>query len=272
MPSYLPDFCLPSDPAKSVRLAEATVADAIDFSEVDPLCEEEVTTLFLERLQAKEKYTDPKNWTVEDRRYALFMYHLHTTQFADLPLTYACQPCSEAAGHEVTHTVSVKLAAMAEEYTPIAGKPLRDVVHEGHAVIVHPLLGVDAEIIEKTRMGIIALEQEKNTIARKERSQLALLRILSCIDIPALEGETEQERRKPVEKFILGMSTTEFQGFSTKVMNALAEMRHGLRSVFKEGRIRLETPPVRCPEGKDKEGPGIRLQFPFRAFDCIPRV
>ena len=94
----------------------------------------------------------------------------------------------------------------------------------------------------------------------------------SCIDIPAMEGKTEQERRKPVEKFILSMSTSEFQGFSSKVMNALAEMRHGLQSVFKDGRILLETPPVRCPEGRDKEGPGIRLQFPFRAFDYIPRV
>lgn len=272
MPTFLPDFSLPSDPSKTIRLTEATVADAIDFTGIDPLCEEEATTLFLERLQAKDKYSDPRLWTAEDRRYALFYYHLQTTQYADIPLTYKCLACSEAAHRDVLHTVPVKLAEIAEGYTAITGKPLRDVVHEGHAIIVHPLLGADAEFIEKTRMGILAMEEEKKIIARKEHSQLALLRILCCIDIPAMDGKTEQDRRKAVEAFILGMTTSEFKQFSAKVMGALAEMHHGLPSIYRDGQILLESPPVYCPEGNDKEGPGIRLQFPFRAFDYIPRV
>lgn len=272
MPTFLPDFSLPSDPAKTVRLMEATVADAIDFTAIDPLCEEEATTLFLERLQAKDKYSDPRLWTAEDRRYALFFYHLQTTQYADIPLTFRCEACSEAAQRDVLHTVPVKLADIAAEYMPITGKSMRDVVHEGHAIIVHPLLGADAEFIEKTRMGIITLEKETKTTARKERAQLSMLRILCCIDIPAMDGKTEQDRRKAVEAYILGMAATEFKQFMAKVLAALAEMQHGLRSIFQDGRTLLESPAVYCPEGKDKEGPGIRLRFPFRAFDYIPHL
>ena len=41
------EFTLPSNPERKVRLREATVADAIDFSSIDPDFEEEVTSLFL---------------------------------------------------------------------------------------------------------------------------------------------------------------------------------------------------------------------------------
>ena len=54
---FLPDFTLSSNPEITVRLREATVEDAIDFSELDPAFEEEATTVFLDRMQAPEKYT-----------------------------------------------------------------------------------------------------------------------------------------------------------------------------------------------------------------------
>ena len=60
---FLPDFTLSSNPEITVRLREATVEDAIDFSELDPAFEEEATTVFLDRMQAPEKYTDPRCWT-----------------------------------------------------------------------------------------------------------------------------------------------------------------------------------------------------------------
>lgn len=42
---FLPDFTLSSNPEITVRLREATVEDAIDFSELDPAFEEEATTV-----------------------------------------------------------------------------------------------------------------------------------------------------------------------------------------------------------------------------------
>ena len=66
------EFSLPSQPEKKIRLKEATVSDAIDFSGIDPDCEEQATTVFLERVQERDTYSDPRLWTGEDRRFALF--------------------------------------------------------------------------------------------------------------------------------------------------------------------------------------------------------
>lgn len=268
-----PDFELPSDPSKTVRLREASVADAIDFSEIDPQCEEEATTQFLERMQEKEQYSDPRRWTTEDRRFALFMYHVNSSKFPDIPLTYQCDACSEGKEKPVLHTVSISLADVIAGYTPMSGKPVRDVIHEGRAVLVHPVYGSDAEMMEKARLDIAEEERASGKPARKKRNRLGLLRLLCCLDIPGLNPEASEEARRPeVEKFILNMSVEDFKEFNSKVLAAVTEMRHGLNSTFQDGRILLESPPVWCPEGKDKGGPGTRLQFPFRAFDYIPHL
>ena len=54
------EFSLPSQPEKKIRLKEATVSDAIDFSGIDPDCEEQATTVFLERVQERDTYSDPR--------------------------------------------------------------------------------------------------------------------------------------------------------------------------------------------------------------------
>ena len=88
-------FNLPSNPEVIVCLHEATVSDAIDFSSIDPECEEEATSLFLERVQEKESFSNPREWTGEDRRYALFMYFVNTTTYKTIPLTYKCSICGK---------------------------------------------------------------------------------------------------------------------------------------------------------------------------------
>ncbi len=82
------EFSLPSNPKGNLRLREETVAEAIDFSSIDPDCEEEATSLFLEKVQEKETYTDPRQWTGEDRRYALFQYFVSTSTYRSIPLSY----------------------------------------------------------------------------------------------------------------------------------------------------------------------------------------
>lgn len=267
--AILPDFELPSDPSKTVRLREATVADAIDFSDINRECEEEATTLFLDRLQEKEKYSDPRLWTAEDRRFALFMYHLHTTTEKDYVLEWVCDTCTKDPKKPVKHAVAINLADIASEYTPIEGKPVRDVIHEGHAILVHPLLGKDAELLEKSRMNISLLEKSGEP-ARKERNQLTFLRLLCCMDIVGLDPDaTPEERRPKVEEFITKMSISEFLAFRPKILSAMDSLKHGLRSTFVDGRIMLESPVVYCPEDTAKER-GLRLQFPFRTFEYIP--
>ena len=117
------EFSLPSQPEKKIRLKEATVSDAIDFSGIDPDCEEQATTVFLERVQERDTYSDPRLWTGEDRRFALFTYFVHTARDRSVPLKYTCGICDEE------HTVDIELARIMDTYTPIQGKAFRDCVH-----------------------------------------------------------------------------------------------------------------------------------------------
>ena len=86
----IPHFTLPSKPSIKISLKEATVSDLLDFADVDPEHEEEVTTLFLNRLQDKGTFVDSLEWSCDDRRFALFWYWLHTTDDCDVVITYIC--------------------------------------------------------------------------------------------------------------------------------------------------------------------------------------
>lgn len=261
--STLPDFTLPSDAATTVRLREATVSDAVDFSEIDPDCEEEATSIFLDRLQDPAKYSDPRLWTGEDRRFALYMYKVNTEQYADIPLTYTCRVCGKP------HTTSVRYADLLAASKDMEGKALRDVVHDGHAIFVHPLLGRDLETIERA---YVALRDEEDPLkARKLSVRIKVMHALFCIDIPALgEGQTELERRPAVEKYLMAMKTVEFKALFDKVSSAIEDMRHGLPSLYRNGKLHISVPPVVCPETPGSEA--VELSFPFHAADCIPHV
>lgn len=260
--AILPDFPLPSNPETVVRFREATVSDAMDFSEVSPDCEEQAITLLLERLQQPEKYSDPRLWTGQDRRFALFMYKVYTEGDADTPLTYRCAHCQKP------HTVAVTYKDLMESCKDMQGKPLRDVVHEGRAIIVHPLLGRDLEEIEQATF---ALDQEENPKeARKIEARIRLMNALFCMDIPALGEGTELDRRAAVEAFVLALPASEYKTLFGKVLLALRDMEHGIPSIYAGGRLHIVTPPVVCPNHPTKGGQS--LQFPFRAGDFIPHV
>ena len=68
---------------------------------------------------------------------------------------------------------------------------------------------------------------------------------------------------------LTGMKISEFQEFQPKLIEAVRSLHHGLRSIFVDGEIKMESPLVYCPEDKDKAR-GIRLHYPFRAFQYIP--
>lgn len=279
--SIFPSFTLPSNANITVTLHEASVSDAMDFSGIDPDCEEEATTAFLNRVQEKEGFVDSRTWTGEDRRYALFMYHLNVTQYGTLPVTYMCPHCNEQ------HTIDIKLADIAQTYTPMSGDPWRDVLFEARSYMVYPLTGEELEILEKHRYELIFLEDElkrllesnsdANTIKeletkiREKRVYMSMQRVLFCVDVPVLAPEkSRQDRREQVRDYMKGMPASQFARLIEKVMGALAEMRHGLRSTYKNGRIMLEISGVHCDHNPDM--PEVVLEYPFRPIDLIPTL
>ena len=145
------EFQLPSNPKVTVKLREATVAEAIDFSAVDPRAEETATTLFLNTVQ-EEPAVDAGLWTGEDRRFALFQYHLNTTQERTMPVTFTCPRCGG------THTVDVSLSQIMAGYRPMQGEPFREVVLDGHNVRVMPPNGRGLELLERYRFDLEATQ------------------------------------------------------------------------------------------------------------------
>lgn len=272
------EFSLPSQPEKKIRLKEATVSDAIDFSGIDPDCEEQATTVFLERVQERDTYSDPRLWTGEDRRFALFTYFVHTARDRSVPLKYSCGICDEE------HTVDIELARIMDTYTPIQGKAFREFVHYGHNVIVHPMLGRDLELLETYRYdlrlteeklendGLTASELRQLTEeVRMKRVRMGLFRVMCCIDLPFLDANATPESRRPqVEEYIKQLPAGVFGEFFQNVQEKLREMRHGLKSALIDGRIYLQIPDVRCENVPD--APGVVLHYPFRPFSIIPTL
>lgn len=274
------EFTLPSNPEIKTRLREATVAEAIDFSSIDSECEEEAASLFLEKVQEKETYTDPRQWTGEDRRYALFTYFVNTATHRHIPLTYVCSICGKK------HTQDIELARILADYTPMSGKPFRDFTYDGHNIVVRPLTGADLEGLEKYRYDLLIAEQRleesreklptqevcrQEAAIRASRARMAMYRLICSLDMVWLDPQgTPKSRRPLVEEYIKAMGVAEFSRMIEKVDNALVEMRHGLRSSYIDGRIVLEIPDVKCDEYPDQ--PGVLLRYPFRFGGIIPTI
>lgn len=261
----IPDFQLPSNPSITVRMREATVADAIDFSGVAEHMEENATSLFLERIQGdKAKYSDPKKWTGEDRRFALLWYWLHVEKDHDVPLIFDCSLCGKK------HTELIDFRELSNGYLPINGKPERDFEYGGKKITVHPLCGSDLEELELLRLSVRSIEAEYGADSGKFRQGKTRLAVMELILSFRLSGEPQEKPREFREKYIEGMTMAEFETFSSMVADSVLDMRHGLECEISDGKTFLISPPVSCPDHPLEVGP--RLRIPFWTGDYIPSI
>jgi hypothetical protein len=249
-------FNLPSNPDVRVQLREATVADAIDFADVDDSHEEELTTLFLARVQ-EGQIQDSRNWSAEDRRFALYWYWLHTVKDHEISLSYECEHCGGR------HVYLQDLGALAESYMPISGQPLRSAKWHDDPIVVHPLTGRDVEALERMRL---AKEVAQGLVRKKIETEMMLERLIMSVSFA--DKTPDKPNNAKDRKMILAMSLEEFSEFAGLVSGLLLEMKHGLESVHEDGRLFLLMPPHKCPEG----GGETRLRYPFRNSDYIPSL
>lgn len=261
----IPEFNLPSNPALIVRLREATVSDAIDFSGVADQSEQVATSLFLDRVQYdKARWSDPKKWTGEDRVFALYWYWLHTEKDHEVALTFPCSVCGE------THVQLVDFRTFADTYTNLQGKAERDIEFEGFKITVHPLTGEDLEELESRRIAVEVAEKKHGKDsgqAKQERTRLSLVEVVLSMEF---SDEPKDGGRAFREKRIEGFTVSQFEEFASKVFDARIDMAHGLESETVEGKITIITPPVPCPTNPQEVG--TRLRVPFRNSEYIPRV
>lgn len=260
----IPEISLPSNPEKVISLNEATVKDAIDFTDIEDGHEEQVTTLFLNRVQPKSTRVDPKTWTADDRRTVLFWYWLHTAKDTSIALSFSCAHCGES------HSFLQDMRLLGESYRTLKGGRERAI---RNGLIVRPMTGEDAEYLERARLSLSILADERGEESgayRKLEAQIRLLRLLLCLHTKK-EPVKLADRVDAREKEILAMTTTGFGELAAEVEDALDDMAHGLETVMdKHGELFLLAPPYQCP-GTEKEVT-TRLRVPFRNIDYIPNL
>lgn len=236
----IPHFSLPSKPATKISLKEATVSDLLDFADLDPDHEEEVTTLFLNRLQDKATFSDSKEWSAEDRRFGLFWYWVHTTEECEVAITYQCGHCGES------HTYLQDFRKLLDSYQSIKGLPERDFNYGEKKYTVKPLTGGDMEYLESMRLA-------GDSRADKIRRNLERLSRVSSVSIDTISNFTIKQ----------------FREFEELVETALMDMRHGLETELYDGKISLILPEHECPATKEAT---TRLRVLFRTYNLIPAL
>lgn len=250
-------FSLPSNPNIQIQLREATVADAIDFADVDEGHEEELTTMFLGRMQDAGTVRDPRKWTAADRRFALYWYWLHTSKDHDVALSYDCRHCGG------NHVYLQDFRKLADHYTPIDGIAEREGKWRGEKILVRPLSGWNVEALERMKLG---LDASKGAAHKKGQAMMMFERLALCVSFGADKETDRAKRGEKKRKRIMAMSLDEFSEFTDLVFGLLTEMNHGLEMEYDEGRFYLLMPAHECPESGDQ----TRLRYTFRNIDYIP--
>jgi len=253
-------FNLPSDPQKEIHLREATVGDAMEFSDVDSGREEAATTLFLNTVQDKGFFYDSKKWTGEDRRFALAWYFLHTEKDANIRTAYECDHCKKE------HVFSFNLCELTDAYINIKGKAQREFVFDGKTITVRPLTGTNLELLEMERLALAEAKITHGSDSGAYRKQEAMIKlrtlVLSC---------TTPEGSDPMDKIIFSLKMEQAWDLFNAVGEHLVDMRHGLPCEYVDGKIYLISPLHTCPNDPKKEVQ-TRVRVPFRVDDFIPQL
>mgnify|MGYP005991548919 CR=1 FL=1 len=276
----LPPFTLPSCAKKQYVFKEPTVADCVEFSGLQEIREEALTSVYLSHLL--EGDGDPRDWTAEDRRTALWWIWVHiNTESEDatkLKFDYHCPHC------EKEHATKVDLVELDEGLVMLDKLPEKTgcVPYEGKELEfkIKPLTGHDLEAIEELRVERSYLDNEVSEFAQLS-AKIRTMELAGCI-----EFLDEDNQDKPVSERIEArlnriMSFPKervFRPIAQQVMLHLASAHHGLDCIYEEGSVKLISPPNRClnyeaPEGA-KEGavPSTVLHLDFRPNNFIPAV
>lgn len=257
----IPPLSLPSNSAVTIYLREASVADCEQFADTDARHNERLSTLIFRTLQSSpEHYSDPADWTAQDRQLIAFWYYAHTTDDTSIHLPYDCPHCGEH------HDALVQLTEIAEQYRSIQGLAYRFIEHDGQRYMVKPLDGHAMEELEGLRA---ELPDDVNS-ADYRRVEAVIKRhsLVACLFLPD-EKRPRDTRIRVMEKMVRSLPISSANALNAKVEGALAEMEHGLPSAIVDGETLITAPPVEC----DKEaGRSTRLRFPVQWSHYLPRL
>ncbi|EIM1710163.1 hypothetical protein JFQ88_004057 [Aeromonas dhakensis] len=267
--SKISPFPLPSEPSKKIRFRAPTVDDCLDFSDLRPELEEAAATDYLRQLQVGE-VSDPGLWTAQDRISALWWIYVSITEDTGLVYSYECPHCGGR------HTDTVDLVELDDRAVSLNREPFVEgvVVCNGkeHPAKFVPLNGYAMMALEEKR-----LELDGATEAEVKRIK-AEIKVMEVVYSFRLD---EHKDLPPEDAAALRLSmvhamdaASEYRPLVAKCLLAANELRHGLDCEITDGELSLISPPLRCEDHKEEEGPAPAtvLLMRFRNHYFIPAV
>lgn len=271
----IPAFPNPANPEHKIKLNEATVRQALQFSGLNPDMEEASLTAFLNEVQDPASFVDSRTWTAQTRKLAIFWYAVQTLDDSKMTADYDCPHCGKLHSHRYD------LRNFAGQFTVIQGKPYREFTFNDELIRVSPLNGEAMENLELARQGLHhpkpkeALTPEQEGHNRKLLAHIRLRMLVLSVDYPNDLTEDQAERFNRRESKINALTIRQKEAIETEVWRLQAEMEHGLKMDADEtGELYLYVGSHACPNKTTEEGGVLStaLRVPFRNYAAIPVV
>lgn len=249
------EFAQPSNPSNKIYLREATVKQALGFSDSRESHSEKATTQFLNEVQIPEHFTDSREWTEGDRITALLWYHIHVTDDPSVSLPYECSFCG------TSHSNYFDIRQLTNGYGHLQGAGYRDTSVNDRPIVIKPIKGGQSEEIQASLLGLEG-EPLKNASA--------LERAIHSISFKGRDSNYEDRR-----EWVLNLSVSDYRKLLSEINQAHLSMKHGVPHEWVEGDLCLPAPVHHCINkhkltDDQKEGAMTSLLWPFLSSDFIP--
>ncbi|STJ26267.1 putative morphogenetic protein [Escherichia coli] len=160
-------------PETEIQFHAPTVKDALKYSDLNPAEDEATTTEYLNSMQDGE-INDSANWTVQDRRTALWWIFVNSRPDAVMTYSYECSHCGN------THHADINLSDLAQTVEILTVPPYVKTNVPVNGVptdwILKPLTGKGAELLERMRASLPDMKSPEYSagVARMRIAELAL--------------------------------------------------------------------------------------------------
>ncbi len=254
------EFTQPSNSGHKIYLQEATVSQAIQFSDVLDTHSESVTTRFLNTVQHPEHFSDSKDWTEGDRITALIWYYVHTSSDMNISLSYDCEYCNKR------HTNNFDIRGLAKECQSLNGKGYREHKFKDKTIVFYPITGEGLEAVQNIRI------QSKQHESMDTQRKMTIERVIRSFDF-ANRKLSIAERRD----WINTLSVSDYRVFYQEYFSAQASMNHGVPYNHIGGVACLPAPSHPCINQyllseETQGGASTRLHWPFLCSFFIPSI
>lgn len=232
----IPDFPLPSNPKAVIRFRVPTVADALEYAEINPDFEERTTTKYLNSLQ-KGDVSDSALWTAQDRRTALWWIYIGVHSDPSITFTYECQHCGKDHYQDLDLFELDKTACYLER-APFIESP-QETAGKLLPWKIVPLDGRAVELMEIRRAAHLNNLTPNTPEYRAEIVRLRLMEEALQLRLPDDPEDYAAAAERRLSLLMSMDSATEYPKMAARIRQAHDVLRHGLKTVIDKGEVLL---------------------------------